>query len=153
MFFNNKTFLFIIAFTLFSSLQASKVAENVGPAQPTLVESNNYIVIFKPDVPSINIKNQIQKMKLHQVNTTSYTNSSSSSNTKDSLHAYKTIGKFRWYSAQFHTEAIENFLATNKTDDAVHYWVKDATFSLQEFVQTNPPSWVIKNKPRILTDN
>lgn len=142
MFFGHRIYLLIIACTLLSTIKASNTVEKVGPVQPMLVESNNYIVIFKPDTTSVNIKNQIQKMRLHQVNTTSYTNTSSSSSTHHPPSEYKEIGKFKWFSAQFHTEAIEDLLKTNTTEDTVHYWVRDATFSLQGFVQTNPPSWV-----------
>lgn len=126
--------------------------DSVGPAQPNLVESNNYIVVFKPNIPSIKIRNQIQKMKLHQVghnanrtNFKTYTSGKNATQTTENKKPdYNSIGKFRWYSAKFHTEAFENLLENKNAtaeDDAVHYWVKDATFSLQEFVQTNPPSW------------
>ncbi|KAF1804388.1 peptidase S8/S53 domain-containing protein [Mucor lusitanicus] len=136
--------------------------DNAGPAQPELVDSSNYIVVFKPNVNSLKISNQIQRMQLHQVasNKTIASSSASASSVNTTLHStknssYSSIGKFRWYSARFHTEAIEHMLATNTSstttannitfntdeNDAVHYYVKDATFSLQEFIQTNPPSW------------
>lgn len=140
-----------------------------GPAQPELVDSNNYIIVFKPNVNSIKIKSQIQRLKVHQIsrnntsplyNTTNNTNSPIISPSKDSSSQYNSIGKFKWYSAQFHTETIEKLL--NKTpsgnitakldddndDETVHYWIKDAKFSLQEFIQTNPPSWVKKIKKK-----
>lgn len=127
-----------------SSLSEAKTSDTIQPAQPTLEEaSDNYIVIFKPDVPTLHIKNQIQKMNVHQVNTT-FDSNKTSSNTNHTSADYKSIGQFKWYSAQFHTEAIENLLKKNTTDEIVHYWVKDAKFSLQGFVQTNPPSWVKK---------
>ncbi|KAI8644566.1 peptidase S8/S53 domain-containing protein, partial [Parasitella parasitica] len=91
-------------------------------------------------------------MQLHQVDVNkTITLSSAIRNTTSS--SYNSIGKFKWYSAQFRTEAIEKMLNTNTTmtidnitfntdeSNAVHYYVKDATFSLQEFIQTNPPSW------------
>ncbi|KAL9550941.1 hypothetical protein MBANPS3_004488 [Mucor bainieri] len=139
--------------------------DNAGPARPELVDSSNYIVVFKPNVNSLKISNQIQRMQLHQVasNKTIASSSASSVNTTShstkSSSSYSSIGKFRWYSARFHTEAIEHMLTTNTStsatttttannitfntdeNDAVHYYVKDATFSLQEFIQTNPPSW------------
>jgi cerevisin len=139
-----------------------------GPARPELIDSSNYIVVFKPNVNSIKIRNQIQRMQIHQVSSnetnslynTTNTNHNKSfiSSSNNNSSRYNSIGKFKWYSAQFHTEAIEQLLnktpSTNTTvnvvddddddDDSVHYWVKDAKFSLQEFIQTNPPSWVIK---------
>ncbi|KAG2199498.1 hypothetical protein INT47_009952, partial [Mucor saturninus] len=131
-------YLFILTCTLFSTLNASKETPPT-VAQPDLMkeESDNYIVIFKPNVPTLHIKNQIQKMNLHQVNHTLVDTKNHTSLTTD----YNSIGQFKWYSAKFHTEAIENLLKKNTTDDIVHYWVKDAKFSLQGFVQTNPPSW------------
>jgi cerevisin len=155
---NNKLFIFtLLSFIYLSlSIQAASADGNVGPAQPELVDSDHYIVVFKPNVPSLKISNQIQKLKLHQVNhttTKSYTSTTTSSSSNITITKssstnkteYNTIGKFRWYSAQFHTQALENHFASANNDtsiDAVHYYVKDAKFSLQTFVQTNPPSWV-----------
>ncbi|EPB86551.1 hypothetical protein HMPREF1544_06625 [Mucor circinelloides 1006PhL] len=39
------------------------------------------------------------------------------------------------------TTTANNVTFNTDENDAVHYYVKDATFSLQEFIQTNPPSW------------
>ncbi|KAI7906052.1 peptidase S8/S53 domain-containing protein [Cokeromyces recurvatus] len=108
-------------------------------------------------------------MKLHQVTNNNHVNSTNAiyndtprMNTvkTDSTHnfthiKYNSIGKFRWYTGKFHSEDIENLLNTNATrknitnnimfnedqNEPIHYWIKDVTFSLQEFIQTNPPSW------------
>lgn len=149
--------LHLICFILWTISSATLAQDNAGPAQPELINSSNYIVVFKPNINSIKISNQIQRMKLHQVDSNStITTSSSVNNTStknNNTSSYSSIGNFRWYSAQFHTEAIEQMLNTNTTtttnnitfntdeNSAVHYYVKDATFSLQEFIQTNPPSW------------
>ncbi|CEP17068.1 hypothetical protein [Parasitella parasitica] len=147
-------FVCLALWTLSSSVLTQ---ENKGPAHPELLDSSSYIVVFKPDVNSIKISNQIQRMQLHQVDTNKTITSLSLVNT--TLHrnttacSYSSIGKFKWYSARFHTEAIEQMLMKSTTknvdnvtfntdkSDPVHYYVKDATLSLQEFIQTNPPSW------------
>jgi cerevisin len=152
---------FILIICLLHNLAVFADDLNAGPARPELADSSNYIVVFKPNMNSIKIRNQIQRMQMHQVSindtNTLYNTSTNksfipSSNNTNTIR-YNSIGKFKWYSAQFHAEAIEQLLqkkhAANATaglddndDDAVHYWVKDAKFSLQEFIQTNPPSWV-----------
>lgn len=155
MFSNNKALLFAIYTLLYliSLALADTSGESVPPAQPKLTDSSHYIVVFKPDIPSISIKNQIQKLKIHQaksntngtIDTSLATNITEKPtlNITDSIR-FNTIGKFRWYSAQFQSKEVEELLSANETtsESAVHYWIKDATFSLQEFVQTNPPSWV-----------
>ncbi|KAI8067414.1 peptidase S8/S53 domain-containing protein [Thamnidium elegans] len=154
MFSNNKALLFATYTLLYliSLTLANTIEENVLPAQPKLTDSNHYIVVFKPDVPSVNIKNQIQKLNLHQkksnTNGTNDTSLSKNSTEKPTLNItdsirFNTIGKFRWYSARFQSKEVEELLSANETTDesVVQYWIKDASFSLQEFVQTNPPSW------------
>ncbi|KAI8988582.1 peptidase S8/S53 domain-containing protein [Mycotypha africana] len=138
--------------------------------QSALQDTDDYIIVFKPTINSKHISNQLQLLKAHQVinnndGTTNYTltaltNGTLNSNspftsTRDQKYAYNSIGKFRWYSAKFHTQAIDQLLNTGSTyintttnitfntdiENAIHYWVKDASFSLQEFIQTDPPSW------------
>lgn len=160
---NKRIFIFTLLSLLYISIQLASADDNnnAGPARPELVDTDHYIVVFKPGIPSLKISNSIQKLKLHQVNNsknktataktndtytiTTSTNNTSSSFINNKKKEYNTIGTFRWYSAQFHTQAFENHFTSSDNDtsmDAVHYYVKDAKFSLQTFVQTNPPSWV-----------
>ncbi|KAI9478298.1 MAG: peptidase S8/S53 domain-containing protein [Benjaminiella poitrasii] len=146
-----------LCFNLF--VFAANNNQQTEPAKPDLTDiSSDYIIVFKPNINSINIKKQIQLMKPHQVNSTTTaknnttTNAALASLTHDD---YNSIGKFKWYAGKFHPEAIEKLLNANSTrnntvnnimfndneEDPVHYWVKDISFSLQEFIQTNPPSW------------
>lgn len=153
MHFYNKSLLFV-TYTLIYLIALTKQTDtnDAKPSQPTLIDSSDYIVVFKPNIPTISIKNQIQKLNLLQVNsntngTTNNTAQTINHNITDSTK-FNSIGKFRWYSARFKSAEVEEILSNNKPekDDAVHYWIKDASFSLQEFVQTNPPSWVKKKK-------
>ncbi|KAG0750033.1 hypothetical protein G6F57_005815 [Rhizopus arrhizus] len=124
---------------------AVNVKKYVAPTVAELKDTEHYVIIFKPNVSTTKINNQIKRIKLHQTNQTSTINSTISNHTlssKKQAVQYSTIGNFKWYHAQFHTTSLENYLSTNDdVDDTVHYWVKDAQFSLQEFIQTNPPSW------------
>lgn len=126
---------------------AVNVKKYVAPTVTELKDTEHYVIIFKPNVSTTKINNQIKRIKLHQTNQTSTINSTISNHTlssKKQAVQYSTIGNFKWYYAQFHTTSLENYLSTNAdVDDTVHYWAKDAQFSLQEFIQTNPPSWVI----------
>lgn len=123
--------------------------DSTSPAQPELIESSSYIIVFKPNTNSARISSQIQLMKNHLAH------NNTSNTTASPKKEYNSIGNFKWYSGTFHAAALENLLSIpNRTttdknttyntneDDAVHYYVKDTTFSLQEFIQTNPPSWV-----------
>jgi cerevisin len=138
----SRLFLFSCVVLFYVSLIHAK--EDIGPAVPELKDTDNYIVVFKQDVTPISISQQIQRLKFHQVNQTTSTNSTKKI-TKSEKFAnieYNTIGKFRWYSAKFQSSPVEEMLNSNSSD-SVHYWVKDTSFSMQEFIQLSPPSWVI----------
>lgn len=62
-------------------------------------------------------------------------------NSRSSLN-YSSIGSFRWYSGNFHTEAVDS-LSSGSAQDAVHYVVEDIILNTQELVQQNAPSWGI----------
>ncbi|KAG1467262.1 hypothetical protein G6F56_004506 [Rhizopus delemar] len=115
------------------SVQANK---HVAPIVTELKDTEHYVIIFKPNVSAVNIDSQIRRIKTHQTNITNHTLASKK------ISQYSTIGKFKWYHAQFNTASLEKYLSTNNdVEDTIHYWVKDAQFSLQEFIQTSPPSW------------
>ncbi|CEG71986.1 hypothetical protein RMATCC62417_07619 [Rhizopus microsporus] len=130
--------LFLLCLYFYNVALAS-IHKNVAPVVSELKDTDQYIIIFKPEVPSIKIHNQLKNIQLHQT-TKHKSHHTSKLHTVD--NSYSSIGKFKWYSAQFYSEPFEEYLSTNQTvNDAVHYWVKDTQFSLQEFIQTNPPSW------------
>lgn len=128
--------LFILLLRWSMSVQANK---HVAPIVTELKDTEHYVIIFKPNVSAVNIDSQIRRIKTHQTNITNHTLASKK------ISQYSTIGKFKWYHAQFNTASLEKYLSTNNdVEDTIHYWVKDAQFSLQEFIQTSPPSWVKK---------
>ncbi|OBZ86926.1 Subtilisin-like protease 8 [Choanephora cucurbitarum] len=151
-------------FVFFNSLNCTLVHAGSNPAQPELIDSTDYIVVFKPNASSAIIKNQIELMQMYQpksisANSTlqSYNVTSMSSNKTMVAQLaklptnYNSIGKFKWYSGQFHPDAMESLLNNNSSaksvnqsinhHGAVHYYIRNTAFSLQEFIQVNPPSW------------
>ncbi|KAI8875730.1 subtilisin-like protein [Backusella circina FSU 941] len=136
----SRLFLLLCVVLIYVNLIHAK--EDIGPAVPELKDTDNYIVVFKQDVTPISISQQIQRLKFHQVNETASTNSTKKITTSEKFAniEYNTIGKFRWYSAKFQSSPVEEMLNSNSSE-SVHYWVKDTSFSLQEFIQLSPPSW------------
>ncbi|KAI7868148.1 peptidase S8/S53 domain-containing protein [Spinellus fusiger] len=153
-------------------------AENIAPAINQLNDTDRYIVVFSPDVTAEAIQNHIQLAQKHLVindtprNTTTLTNTTKSDKMHKSIQLleYSTIGKFRWYSGRFESQPFEDLMTSTllrqhtkadivkniEQDDlnVVHYWVKDVQFSLQEFIQVNPPSWGLDRiDQRLGTDN
>ncbi|KAI9498438.1 peptidase S8/S53 domain-containing protein [Zychaea mexicana] len=114
-----------------SSSSSSSSATVASLSSSDSSNDDRYIVVLKPDLPQINITNHIQRIqKFHSPLTTNLTSSLVSSATI----APSTIGGFQWYSSPVQEDALRD-------DDAVSYYVKDVPMSLQELIQSNPPSW------------
>ncbi|KAI9311728.1 peptidase S8/S53 domain-containing protein, partial [Dichotomocladium elegans] len=115
------------------------------PSVPQLYnETNRYIVVLKPTADILSIVNHIQQVQPFRANhtlaksTASNNSSSSSSPSAEPDKKYSSIGNLRWYSGEFYSSSFESAIPS---DGIVHYWMKDVPVSLQELVQTNPPSW------------
>ncbi|KAF7725838.1 serine protease [Apophysomyces ossiformis] len=127
------TLFFILAVISFLPVKSSNI-DDVLPAVPILNDTDRYIIVLKPDVPDHAITSHIQLFQHLRKE-------------EDPLTNYSSIGQFRWYAGEFESEPFEAMMTASiqTTDeplhDVVHYWAKDEIFSLQEMVQTNPPSW------------
>ncbi|KAI8145630.1 peptidase S8/S53 domain-containing protein [Fennellomyces sp. T-0311] len=95
---------------------------------------DSYIVVLKPDLPQLNITNHIKRIQQFRSPLSNSTNATLSSSLASATINPSTIGSFQWYSGHIPDESL-------LTDDAVNYWVKDVPLSLQELVQSDPPSW------------
>ncbi|KAI9262322.1 peptidase S8/S53 domain-containing protein [Phascolomyces articulosus] len=119
------------------ALPSSSLASSSSPSSLqsiTTNDDNRYIVVLKPNLSSINITNHIQRIqKFNQLHHTPLVANLSSSIASSTI-APSSIGKFQFYSSQMDEASLLN-------DEAVHYYVKDVPMSLQELVQSDPPSW------------
>ncbi|KAG2218601.1 hypothetical protein INT45_013909, partial [Circinella minor] len=97
------------------------------------INNNNYIIVLKPNLSKINITNHIQRIQKFHTSSSPSTNLTSFASISP-IHT-STIGNFQFYSSQLNDESLLN------NDEAIHYYVKDIPMSLQELVQSNPPSW------------
>ncbi|KAI8381582.1 peptidase S8/S53 domain-containing protein [Radiomyces spectabilis] len=149
--------LLTIPLFLLSCLPHTLTAEeSILPVRP-MNQTDRYIVIFKPNVSHTAIRSHIQQMERHLASSSHSPVNLLANNTAErssSKLEYSTIGNFRWYSGEFQSRDFGSLLAStslsmkkasntssNVEEGIVHYWVKDDVFSLQEFVQTDPPSW------------
>ncbi|KAI8098946.1 peptidase S8/S53 domain-containing protein [Halteromyces radiatus] len=117
---------------------------------------DNYILVFKHGTSRHDMNNHIQLMyqQVNDLNTTTDTRI-----LLDSVQV-SSIGNFHWYSGAFASRAFESLYGSlqhpstinvssqntfpsspSSSSDILHYWVKDITFSKQEMVQNNVPSW------------
>ncbi|KAI9304999.1 peptidase S8/S53 domain-containing protein [Cunninghamella echinulata] len=119
------------------------------------MDTSNYILVFNQNTPQLTIHNHIRSMyqqidEHHEkINNTTTTTNQHLMNQLN--HNISSIGKLQWYTGEFPTQSFETLFATSKhtkttpkqpsEDDILHYWVKDVEFTLQETVQSNPPSW------------
>jgi cerevisin len=127
---------------LSNSIQAQQTSST--PASTSTSSSGNYIVVLKPNATEDIVQTHLNWMSQHIASNHSHHsvhNSHLKQTSRPSLN-YSSIGEFRWYSGNFHTDAINN-LSTGSAQDAVHYVVEDITFNNQELVQQNAPSWGI----------
>lgn len=138
--------LLLLAAWLFATFANAATAPT--PQLNNTEEIDRYIVVFKPNLSQRTIREHIRQVQQHhvlpQANSTNLsTTINLNSNIQPTLR-YSTIGKFQWYSGEFYAKSFENLLATNiqSRSNPIHYWEKDIPVSLQELVQTNPPSWV-----------
>ena len=100
-------------------------------------DNDNYIIVLKPNLSKINITNHIQRIQKFRTSSSPLSSNLTSSLASTSPIAPSSIGNFQFYSSQLDDESLLN------DDEAVHYYVKDVPMSLQELVQSDPPSWVI----------
>ncbi|KAI9287686.1 peptidase S8/S53 domain-containing protein [Umbelopsis sp. AD052] len=122
-------------------LSALSNAQDATPS--TTTTPGNYIIVLKHDAAEDIVQNHLSWMSKHlAVDSThhaAYSTSHQNATSRASLN-YASIGKFKWYSGNFHPTAIES-LQNGTAQDAVHYVVEDITLSTQELVQANVPSW------------
>ncbi|KAI9252662.1 peptidase S8/S53 domain-containing protein [Sporodiniella umbellata] len=127
--------IFVFFLQWIITVQASR---HVAPIVTELKDTEHYVIIFKQNISAVDIDSQLQRIRTHQ---TSVTYNTTAHMMSKKINQYNAIGNFKWYHAQFNT-SLENYLKTDTSvEDTVHYWVKDALFSMQEFIQKNPPSW------------
>ncbi|ORY98896.1 peptidase S8/S53 domain-containing protein [Syncephalastrum racemosum] len=129
-------------FPIFTLAASPSIPDLTAATQNT----DRYIVVFKPNLPSRALASHMQAAQRFLItppSTTTSTNTTASATTRASTLNYTSIGQFHWYAGEFYSDKFEQLLGTtrNASDDVIHYWVKDVPMSLQEFVQTNPPSW------------
>ncbi|KAI8369028.1 peptidase S8/S53 domain-containing protein [Blakeslea trispora] len=157
-------YLYALCFLLSCTLVHADRNQISKPAQPELSDSNDYIVVFKPDATSATIKTQIELMQTQQTNNrpssnnTASHNATSISSNKTMIAqitklptTYNSIGNFKWYSGRFDPETMRSLLNNSSTansteqpknnHEVVHYYIENTAFSLQEFIQVDPPSW------------
>ena len=97
------------------------------------INNNNYIIVLKPNLSKTNITKHIHRVQ--KFHTSSPSTNLTSLASIPPIHT-STIGNFQFYSSQLNDESLLS------NDEAIHYYVKDIPMSLQELVQSNPPSWV-----------
>ncbi|CAO3647361.1 unnamed protein product [Cunninghamella echinulata] len=119
------------------------------------MDTSNYILVFNQNTPQLTIHKHIrsmyQKIDDHHEKTNNTTTTTKQLLMNQLNHNISSIGKLQWYTGEFPTQSFETLFATSKhtkatpkqpsKDDILHYWVKDVEFTLQETVQSNPPSW------------
>lgn len=141
-------FLSLLTLVAWLSLTSAAIAPT--PQLNNTDQIDRYIVVFKPNLSETAISDHIRQVQQHhglpQLNSTT-ANLSTTINLKNNVQPklqYSTIGKFQWYSGEFYARSFEHLLATNiqSKSNPIHYWEKDISVSLQELVQTDPPSWV-----------
>lgn len=134
----------VVTFLLLSNSIYAQQTSSTVPSNVT-VSSGNYIVVLKPNATEDIVQGHLNWMSQHltanQSHHSVHTSHLQQQNLRSSLN-YSSIGGFRWYSGNFHTEAVDS-LSSGSAQDAVHYVVEDIILNTQELVQQNAPSWGI----------
>lgn len=103
--------------------------------------TDRYILVFKPTATHADIHEHLKLL------TQTPRQNASQFLVEEATTAYSTIGQFRWASGVFDPATIDQLAHTHQHQFAVDYYIPDVTFSLQEVIQTDPPSWVSLFKP------